>query len=84
MNVNLGNDEDFAPLMQAACGDEPLLKALLDATADANRASKTGHTALLSAAFANDSEAVKMLVEARAEVNMFNDELQTPLHVAAQ
>ena len=57
VNVNLGNDEDFTPLMQAAGGDEPLLKALLDARADANRASQTGHTALLSAAFENDSEA---------------------------
>ena len=86
MNVNLGNDHDFTPLMKAAHKDQPLplLKTFLDAAADVNRTDKTGHTALLGAAGNNKYEAVKMLVEARADVNTFNEELEKPLHVAAR
>ena len=55
--------------MEAACEDQLLLKVLLDAAADVNRADKTGNTALLAAAHNNNSEAVKLLVEARADIH---------------
>ena len=38
--MNFGTNGGFTPLMQAACRDEPLLKALLDAAADANQEDK--------------------------------------------
>ena len=69
VNVNLGGDDDYTPLMEAACDDQLLLKVLLDAAADVNRADKTGNTALLAAANNNNSEAVKLLVEARADIH---------------
>ena len=82
-NVNLGTAEGFTPLMQAACRDQPLLKALLDAAADVNQADKTGDTALLEAAMNNNYEAVRLLVQARAIINVVNDDIETPLFYAA-
>ena len=69
VNVNLGGDDDYTPLMEAAGDDQLLLKVLLDAAADVNLADKTGKTALLAAANNNNSEAVKLLVEARADIH---------------
>ena len=87
-DVNMSDDEYFTPLMQAVSTDQRigtdqrLLRALLDAAADVNRADVAGHTALLGAATNDNREVIKLLVEARADINMSNDDNETPLFYA--
>ena len=89
-NHSLRDKEGLTPLMHACKKsshtiDPSILVVLLKAGADPNARSKKGETALMAAA-QNDGmfEDVKILLNAKADVNIQNDVGSTALHVAAE
>jgi len=61
-----------------------LVKVLLKAGADPDPACKYGHTPLHNLAIKGDVAVMELLLDHKAEVNVFNGNGNTPLHNAAQ
>lgn len=78
-------DSSVTPLMEAAeKGDIATVQQLLAAGGDINLGDQRGQTAICKACAASQTETVKLLIEAKADVNIatkYGD--QTPLIIAA-
>ena len=61
-----------------------MVKALIEAGADVNKARNDGWTPLYSAASKGHEAVVKALIEAGADVNKAENDGWTPLYIAAQ
>ena len=89
--IGCGADLDVTPtekcappiLFAAQKNDNAILKALLDAGADANKTTDSQQAALYRAASLNNDVSVKMLLEAGADVNCTDADGSTALHIAA-
>ena len=64
-------------------GDDELVKLLIAAGADVNKADKWGSPPLHSAAEYGHTDCVKLLIAAGADVNKTNEDSETPLYTAA-
>lgn len=63
----------------ARAGDEPVLRAYLEAGAPATLANQAGDTLVMLAAYHGHAGAVRLLVQHGADVEAANDRGQTPL-----
>ena len=79
-----GGQRRQTPLYWAAReGHEAVVKALIEAGADVNKAKNDGETPLYMAASNGHEAVVKALIEAGADVNKADDDGWTPLYMAA-
>ena len=69
--------------MAAWNGHEAVVKALIEAGADVNKARDDGWTPLYTAASNGHEAVVKALIEAGADVNKADNDGKTPLYMAA-
>src|SRR5947209_6750099 len=67
-DVNCRMEDGWTPLLQASIHGPELVRLLLAHSADMNAASDLGYTALHRAAAKGDTEVVKLLLEAGADV----------------
>lgn len=73
------------PLIDAAYdGNNAELAEILKLDRGADEQSKAGYTALMAAAYAGNTEGVRLLPAAGADVNRQNESGMTPLHRAVQ
>ena len=83
-DVESGGDSDGTPLCGAASwGHTAVLRALLTAGADPDRAESDGFTPLAWAVAGGSLESVSMLLHAGADPNRADNHGRTPLHRAA-
>ena len=85
VDVNLvGGFNDSTPLCEAACeGRKEVVKLLLHAGADPNKADRHGRTPLYWTAMSGHIDVVDVLLHGGADPNMTNWDGFTPLHMAA-
>ena len=85
VDINLADDKyGWTPLLWAAeKGHEHVVKSLIDAGADINKARGDGWTALHIALYWGRENLAKTLIESGADINRQDNFLTTPLHVAA-
>ena len=77
-----GQPADVRLVEAVRAGDRPATLALLAAEVDVNGAQRDGATALHWAAYRDDLEAVRLLLEAGAAAGVANELGVTPLHLA--
>jgi ankyrin repeat protein len=83
-DLESGGDADGTPLCGAASwGHTAVLRALLEAGADPDRAESDGFTPLAWAVAGGSCESASMLLEAGADPNRADSHGRTPLHRAA-
>lgn len=84
-DVNARGEMGLTPLIYAACGggSHQLIQLLLRSGADVNAiVEATGMTALACAVKMKDTEAVRLLIEADADLEMVDNSGNTPLMIA--
>ena len=77
-------DKDEVTIIAAQHGHEAVLRALIQAGADVNKADDTGGTPLVVGAQNGHQAVVRALIQAGADVNKAGDNGWTPLLIAAQ
>ena len=83
VRLDLRDDEKYTPLQRAVeLSRGPMVQALLAAGADVNQKGRDGGTALHSAAFWGLPEMVRILLNAKADVNAVDENRATPLSEA--
>ena len=83
MPVDVLNGDGYTALQHASmCNKTDVIKHLLHEGADVNRQNRCEDTALHLAAYYDCPEAVQMLVDNLADVNLINDLNETPLDEA--
>lgn len=83
--MQMNRDTSITPLMEAAAkGNAAPVQELLAAGGDNNRVDKPGETAIYKACAASQTEAVKLLIAAKANINISTTyRNETPLVAAA-
>ena len=80
-----GKNQDGSPLIAAAArGDAAIVRALLAAGADVNRADTWGRTALFGAAHGGHEEVCRVLLAAGAKANVVSRGHSTPLQYGVE
>eukprot|EP00906_Rhabdomonas_costata_P037423 RCo052691 len=83
--VNVESSGNMTPLQSAALHGWPdVVKALLEAKADVNRAMKDGSTALYLACAHGHRDIVELLLNNNAGVNLADEDGSTPLYIACE